>query len=71
MAVKLKRDAIKRDKLTLSPRESVQITGFGVNHTYSLLRTGEMPSIRVGKRFFIPKAALLKWLENAGARPVA
>jgi hypothetical protein len=27
-----------------------------------------MPAIRVGKRFFIPKAALLKWLEEAGSR---
>jgi len=25
-----------------------------------------MPAIRVGKRFFIPKAALLNWLEDDG-----
>jgi excisionase family DNA binding protein len=54
------------DRLTLTPRESVKLTRFGLNNTYALLKSGEMPSIRVGKRFFIPKSALLKWLESAG-----
>ena len=35
-----------------------------------LLKRGEMPAIQVGKRFFIPRTALLKWLENAGSRPL-
>jgi excisionase family DNA binding protein len=59
------RHAEIKDSLTLTPRESVKLTRFGLNHTYELLRTGEMPSIKLGKRFFIPKSALLKWLESA------
>lgn len=55
------------DSATLTPHESRKITRFGVNHTYQLLRAGKMPSIKVGARFFIPKIALLKWLENCGA----
>jgi len=51
---------------TLSPRETTEITGFGLTHTYDLLRKGVMPSIRVGKQFFVPEAALLKWLDNCG-----
>lgn len=66
----LTKNAELRDRLTLTPRESVRLTGIGVNHTYLLLKTGEMPSIRVGKRFFIPKSALLRWLENAGGSPL-
>jgi excisionase family DNA binding protein len=58
------------ESATLTPQESRKITRFGTNHTYDLLRRGEMPSIRLGKRFFIPKAALMKWLESAGDRPV-
>ena len=58
-------------QLTLTPRESVKLTRFGLNHTYDLLKRGEMSSIRVGKRFFIPKTALLKWLEGAGSRTPA
>jgi excisionase family DNA binding protein len=59
-----------QDRLTLTPRESVKLTRFGLNYTYLLLKSGEMPAIRVGKRFFIPKAALLRWLESAGSRPL-
>jgi excisionase family DNA binding protein len=54
------------ESATLTPRESVKITRFGVSQTYRLLRAGKMPSIRVGTRFFIPKNALLRWLDNAG-----
>jgi excisionase family DNA binding protein len=52
--------------LTLTPRETTALTRFGINRTYELLRDGRMPSIQVGKRFFVPKSALLKWLEDAG-----
>jgi excisionase family DNA binding protein len=57
------------ESATLTPQESRKITRFGTNHTYRLLRSGEMPAIRVGNRFFIPKAALMRWLESAGSRP--
>jgi excisionase family DNA binding protein len=60
---------VSRDRATMSPRESIEITGFGITHTYDLLRRGVMPSIKVGARFFIPKSALLKWLESAGSMP--
>jgi excisionase family DNA binding protein len=59
-----------QQRLTLTPRESVKLTRFGLNHTYELLKRGEMPAIRIGKRFFIPKSALLKWLEQAGSNPL-
>jgi hypothetical protein len=55
--------------LTLTPRETVKFTRFGINRTYELLRTGQMPCFQIGKRFFVPKAALIKWLESAGGRP--
>jgi len=59
------------ERVTLSPRESTRITGFGLTQTYRLLRTQQMPNIVVGKRFFIPKTALLKWLDNAGSNQLA
>jgi excisionase family DNA binding protein len=67
---RLNTHAESREALTLTPRESVKLTRFGLNYTYELLKSGEMPAIRVGKRFFIPKAALLKWLEAAGRKPL-
>jgi excisionase family DNA binding protein len=33
------------------------------------LRRGEIPHIRLGKRFILPRAAIADWLRNAG-RPV-
>jgi excisionase family DNA binding protein len=51
---------------TLTPRETTEYTGFGLTHTYDLLRRGIMPSIRVGKQFFVPEHALLHWLDTCG-----
>jgi excisionase family DNA binding protein len=62
---------VSGERATLSPRESVRITGIGITHTYNLLRRGEMPAIKVGKRFFIPRSALLKWLQSAGSNPLS
>jgi excisionase family DNA binding protein len=56
------------ESATLTPQESRKITRFGTNHTYKLLNDGILPSIKVGNRFFIPRAALLKWLETAGGK---
>jgi len=67
--IKPNKDLAKKDRLTLTPRESMKITGIGSNHAYHLLKTGVMPSILVGQKFFIPKAALIRWLENIGNRP--
>lgn len=36
--------------------------------TYEALRKGQIPSIRVGKRFIIPRAAVRRWLDECGDR---
>ncbi|MCC6586233.1 MAG: excisionase family DNA-binding protein [Bryobacterales bacterium] len=38
----------------------------GITAIYKHLRAGTIPSIRVGRKFMIPKAALQKWLETCG-----
>ena len=57
-----------RNTATLTPHESTEITRFGLSHTYRLLREGVMPSIKVGKKFYIPRTALMRWLENCGEK---
>jgi excisionase family DNA binding protein len=52
--------------INLTPEETLDITRFGRSSTYAMLRGGIMPSIRVGKRFFIPRHALMRWLESCG-----
>ena len=56
------------DRLTLRPKETLAITGFSVGATYQLLESGAMPSIRVGKKYLIPKAALIEWVNSCGRR---
>ena len=34
--------------------------------TYAALRQGSIPSIRLNKRFIIPRAAIAEWLRTAG-----
>lgn len=33
---------------------------------YDALQRGEIPAIRIGKRWLLPKAAIAAWLGNAG-----
>lgn len=38
----------------------------GRTAAYAGLRNGRIPSIRVGRKFVIPRAAIQRWLENCG-----
>jgi len=40
--------------------------GLSERSTRSALRRGEIPHIRVGRRFILPKAAIADWLRSAG-----
>ena len=60
------RRKLSSDRLTLRPKETTALTGFSVGATYALLESGAMPSIRVGKKFLIPKAALVEWINACG-----
>ena len=33
------------------------------------LRRGEIPCIRIGKRYVLPRAAIQRWMEGAGGHP--
>jgi excisionase family DNA binding protein len=37
--------------------------------TRDALRRGEIPCIKIGKRYILPKAAIQRWLEEAGGHP--
>lgn len=55
-------------RLTYQPDELAITLGVGRQAVYRGLREGTIPSIRVGKRFIIPKSAIQEWLANAAAR---
>ena len=44
--------------------EAGEILGLGRNGAYEAARTGELPTIRFGRRIVVPKAALKRLLEG-------
>ena len=52
------------DKQTLTVTEVAQILGIGRSAAYEAARTGQIPTIRIGKRILVPVAALERMLES-------
>lgn len=52
-------------RLCLTVPEAAEMLGISRNYGYELVRRGELPSVRFGKRIVIPKIALEKKLEEA------
>jgi excisionase family DNA binding protein len=43
----------------------------GRTRTYELVRSGELPVVRIGRVVRIPRDALRQWIDERAARPVA
>ncbi len=54
------------ERLTYTVDEAAQVLGVSRGVAYEQVRSGEIPSKRLGKRWVIPKAQLHVWL-NGGA----
>jgi excisionase family DNA binding protein len=52
------------DSLILTPTETAKLLRIGRGTAYEQIRLGTIPSIRLGRRILIPKAALMKMLEE-------
>lgn len=52
------------EKVTLTVDETAKKLGMGKTITYRAIREGKIPSIRFGKRIFVPVAALDRLLEH-------
>jgi len=59
----------QRSALVYSVDELARELGVGRMAIYEGLRAGKIPSIRLGKRFILPRAAIEKWLLSAGEKP--
>ena len=60
------------DSLVLTPIETAKLLRIGRGTVYEQIRVGTIPSIRMGRKILIPKAALMKMLEGAqseGSQP--
>jgi len=54
------------DALVLTPVETANLLRISRGTAYEQIRLGVIPSIRMGRKILVPKAALIKMLENAG-----
>ena len=52
------------ERLTLTVNEVARVLGISRGLAYSMVKTGEIPSVRFGKRVLIPRRALEKLLEQ-------
>jgi excisionase family DNA binding protein len=50
------------ERLLLKPSEVGQVLGVGRSLVYSMLASGELPSIRVGRCIRVPKVSLERWI---------
>jgi len=57
--------------LTLSVPEAAQLLGLSSNHAWRLVATGELPSLRLGRRVLVPRSSLVALVENAAGRQLA
>ena len=46
----------------LTPEDVMEFLSIGRNTVYNILKTGELPSIKIGKQYRIPKRYVLQYL---------
>jgi excisionase family DNA binding protein len=51
-----------RDRATVTVEQAAPILGVGRSTAYILARTGELPTLRLGRRFVVPVATLRRML---------
>jgi excisionase family DNA binding protein len=56
------------ERLTMTVTETADALGISRNTAYQLVRKGDIPSVRLGRRLVIPKTALNAWLERQADR---
>jgi|LGOV01.1.fsa_nt_gb excisionase family DNA binding protein len=52
-------------KCTYTPKEVAEILNLGTCKTYDLIHQNVIPSIKLGRKYIIPKEALEEWLKSA------
>ena len=57
------------ERLTLSVEEAAQLLGISRALAYELVASGEIPSLRLGRRIVVPRSALHALVDNATPKP--
>lgn len=54
-----------QERKTYRIEEAAKLLGIGRNHCYEAAKRGDIPSIKIGKRILVPRAALDRMLEGS------
>lgn len=54
----------KVERLTLTVDEAAHLLGISRGLAYELAHCGQLPVVRLGRRLVVPKAAIMKMLED-------
>ena len=60
---------MENQRMTVTVEEAATILGVGRHKAYEAARSGEIPTIRIGKRILVPVASLERLLA-VGAQPL-
>jgi excisionase family DNA binding protein len=52
------------EKLTYNVEDLIELLGVGRVTAYQLVKRKDFPKIHIGKRILIPKAGLMKWMQE-------
>ncbi len=53
------------DRLVFTVEEAAQLLGISRSFAYEAVQRGDIPSMRIGRRILVPKAALERFLESS------
>ena len=51
-----------KERLTFTVVEAAVLLGIGRNSAYEAIKTGTLPSVQIGRRILVPRAALERML---------
>jgi excisionase family DNA binding protein len=65
---------VSDERLTYTVEEAGRLLGVGRDSAYEAVRSGDIPSVRIGRRLLVPRCALLALLghqdgEAPGSKP--
>ncbi len=57
-----------QSRVTYTVEEASKILGIGRNQAYDAAKSGELPTLRIGKRILVPRVALERMLNRASGK---
>jgi len=64
-------DSTSTDRLTLTVEEAARMLGLSRGSVYEAAHSGDIPTIRIGRRILVPRVALERMLERPGLEPAS